>query len=344
MDQERIHSLLRKYGKQACTPEETAELERWYASLGGEKPPPFADAAAASAMQEQLWQQISAARQPARRFSLPVWARVAAVILPLAVAALLLFKKDKTLEHNTLAVNSQTHTVSSPYGATRKLVLPDGTEVWLNAGSELRYEPDFNNSRREVTLQGEAYFDVKANAEKPFIIRTGKMNIRVLGTSFNVKAYPEDQLSEASLIRGAIEVSPASQPDRRFILKPNDKIVLLNQQLKASPGIMPPEEFAALQQQGYTVSKISVDPADNLVAETAWLSNRLVFMNESFEDIALRLERKFEVKVIFEDSIAPALRFTATFDDEDVRQTLEALRYTAAFNFRIENKNIYITR
>ncbi|RPE09022.1 DUF4974 domain-containing protein [Chitinophaga lutea] len=347
MSPQRIQTLLLKYGKQECTPEETAELEQWYASLDGQAARPFADDAAEADMREKLWQQISTARQPARRFHLPVWARVAAVALPLAVAALLFYNRGSRTAHNgTATVNATAAVITIPYGTTRKVSLPDGTTVTLNAGSELRYEPDFNQTHREVALTGEAYFDVTKDADKPFIIHTGKMDIRVLGTSFNVKAYPEDLTTEASLIRGSIEVTPTAQPGRRFVLKPNEKIVLPNQQLTNSPGAMPEELFATMQEKGYAVSNVSINPADSTVAETAWVSNRLAFMNESFKEIALQLERKFEVKVIFENEAIAALRFTATFDNENIAQTLEALQYTATapFTFRIDQQNIYITR
>ncbi|WP_343702321.1 FecR domain-containing protein [Chitinophaga sp.] len=343
-EQQRIHSLLHKYGRQQCTPEELAELESWYASLGASSPLPFPDEAAELAVKEELWQQIGHARRPARSFRLPVWARVAAIALPLVAGAWLLLKKTPSPAPAAIATASAAQAITTPYGATRQATLPDGTEVWLNAGSSLTYGPGFGESQREVTLTGEAFFDVEKNAEKPFVIHTGKMNIRVLGTAFNVKAYPDDQTHEASLIRGAIEVSPLSRPEKKVVLKPNEKIVLPNLPLKTSPGMLPEESFKALQRDGYALAAVSVNPADQSVAETAWVSNRLAFMNERFEDIALRLERKFEMKIVFTDSLAPALRFTATFENENVRETLEALQYTAPFSFRIDQKTIYITR
>ncbi|WP_119079373.1 FecR family protein [Chitinophaga alhagiae] len=342
-DQQRIHSLLHKYGRQQCTPEELAELESWYASLGGGSSLPFPDAAAELAVKETLWQQINRSKQPARSFRLPVWARVAAIALPLAAGAWFLLKKTPAPATVT-AARADARSITTPYGATRQATLPDGTEVWLNAGSSLTYGPGFGDSQREVTLSGEAFFDVEKDAGKPFVIHTGKMDIRVLGTAFNVKAYPNDQTHEASLIRGAIEVSPLSHPDKKVLLKPNEKIVLPNQPLTTSPGMLPEEGFKALQRDGYALAAVSVNPADRSVAETAWVTNRLAFMNESFQDIALRLERKFEVKIVFADSSASALRFTATFEDENIRETLEALQYTAPFNFRIDRQTIYITR
>ncbi|SIN94702.1 FecR family protein [Chitinophaga niabensis] len=338
MNQERIDQLLTLYGRNECTTEELAELHTWYQQLETNQAPPFMDDKAAAQLQARLWEQLNTARQPTRVFRLPIWARVAAVALLLAGAAFWLLQTNSSKTNTPLAVAPAPKKISIPYGATKKIQLPDGTEVWLNAGSELLYAADFNTSHRTVQLSGEAFFDVKKDAERPFIINTGKMNIRVLGTAFNVKAYPEDKTSEASLIRGAIEVSMHGDPEKKFILRPNEKIVFPNRPLPGST------ELVELQREGYALSNVSINPVDNSVIETAWTNNRLAFMNERFGDIAQQLERKFEVKLHFEDSTAAGLRFTATFEDEDIRETLEALQYSLPFNFRIEKKDIYITR
>lgn len=338
MNQERIDQLLTLYGRNECSTEELAELHEWYRQLETNQAPPFTNDQAAVQLQAHLWEQLKTARRPARVFRLPVWARVAAVALVLAGAAFWLVQATSSKTTTPLAETPQPKKISIPYGATKKIQLPDGTEVWLNAGSELLYAADFNTSNRTVQLSGEAFFDVKKDAERPFIINTGKMNIRVLGTAFNVKAYPEDKTSEASLIRGAIEVSMHGDRKKKFILRPNEKIVFPNRTLPGS------DELVELQREGYALSNVSINPLDNTVIETAWTNNRLAFMNERFGDIALQLERKFEVKLHFEDSTAAGLRFTATFEDEDIRETLEALQYSLPFNFRIDKKDIYITR
>lgn len=338
MNQERIDQLLTLYGRNECSTEELAELHKWYQQLDTNQAPPFTDDKAAAQLQAQLWEQLKTARRPARVFRLPVWARVAAVALVLAGAAFWLIRTNSSKINTPLAVRSAPKKISIPYGATKKIQLPDGTEVWLNAGSELLYAADFNTSHRTVQLSGEAFFDVKKDAERPFIINTGKMSIRVLGTAFNIKAYPEDKTSEASLIRGAIEVSMHGDPKKKFILRPNEKIVFPNRPLPGS------NDLEALQREGYALSNVSINPVDSTVVETAWTNNRLAFMNERFMDIAQQLERKFEVKLHFEDSTAAGLRFTATFEDEGIRETLEALQYSLPFNFRIDKKDIYITR
>jgi hypothetical protein len=112
-------------------------------------------------------------------------------------------------------------------GNKSKINLPDGSQVWLNAGSRLDYNNEnFNRDSREVELTGEAFFDIAHNAAKPFIVRSGNMRIRVLGTSFNVKAYPGEDNMETSLIRGSVEITINDKPGNVFVLKPNEKLVV----------------------------------------------------------------------------------------------------------------------
>ncbi|RYF89259.1 MAG: hypothetical protein EOO03_06425, partial [Chitinophagaceae bacterium] len=119
--------------------------------------------------------------------------------------------------------------VATRNGSRSKVLLPDGTNVWLNSGSKLTYSREMDLGKtREVTLTGEAFFDVVKNEKRPFIIHTSRMKVKVLGTRFNVKAYEEDKTTETSLINGSVEVFIKAAPGRRFLLKPNEKLVLAN--------------------------------------------------------------------------------------------------------------------
>lgn len=338
MDPQRLQTLLHKYGQRQLTDEENAELESWYAALGQDMPAPFTGPDSEHHVQEHIWDQLTVARQPAKTFRIGRWLRAAAIILPLAGIATYFAMRTSPVEQ---ASPQLAETISTPRGAMRRITLPDSTKVTLNAGSEISYKMKENT--REVTLRGEAFFDVAPDPQKPFLIQAGRMNIRVLGTAFNVKAYPEDRTAEASLIRGLIEVSLTADPSRKFTLRPNDKIVLPNRQEAAADE---PDDLKKLYTQGYALSSVSVSPQNREIVETAWTDNRLYFMNESFADIATELERKYEVRIQLADKATRNLRFTATFENENIRQVLEALQYTSTspFNYRIENNQIYITR
>ena len=120
--------------------------------------------------------------------------------------------------------------VTTKYGSKTDIQLPDGSKVWLNSGSSLKYDKQFGKELREVVLSGEAFFDVVRNAEKPFIIHTTNMDIKVLGTRFNVKSYANDKQSEASLIHGSIEVFIKKEGLKKILSEPNHKIVVMNDQ------------------------------------------------------------------------------------------------------------------
>jgi transmembrane sensor len=221
-------------------------------------------------------------------------------------------------------------------GSRSKAQLPDGTEVWLNGGSRLTYHPDMNNlDDREVTLEGEAFFDVSKNAAKPFYIHTTKMGIKVLGTSFNVKAYTEDQTTEATLITGAVEVTLNDGLERNVKLLPNQKIILQhnNANTLTKPDLV----------TGYKVEMIHSNQPGSMVAETAWRDNFLVFDNDRFKDIALKMERWYGIKIHLNNELNN-YHFTGTFKNETFPEVLEALKVTTSFHCRIVSNEVFITQ
>jgi len=142
-----------------------------------------------------------------------------------------------TTTENNVQANSLRE-VTTKKGNRTKIQLPDGSNVWLNAGSKINYSKNFEGKERVVFLNGEAFFvvflngeaffDVVKNPQKPFIIHTSKIDIKVLGTQFNVKAYEEDNTTETSLIRGSVEIFLKNDPGKKFLLRPNEKLVLNN--------------------------------------------------------------------------------------------------------------------
>jgi ferric-dicitrate binding protein FerR (iron transport regulator) len=233
--------------------------------------------------------------------------------------------------------------ISTRYGSKTTLLLPDGTKVWLNAGSKLTYDSAFGKSLREVTLSGEGYFDVVKNKEKPFIIHASRMNVTVLGTEFDVKSYPSDKTSEASLIRGSIEVTLSDQPRKKVILKPNEKIVVdnykfANQLAQTVDNPRRPSSIAEIP-KSIAVKNLTYENKTGEVIETSWVENRLVFQDESFEEIARKLERWYGVTIRFGNEKLKENHLTGSFTNETIRQALEALKFTAEFSYAIDNNN-----
>ncbi|MCR8560103.1 FecR family protein [Mucilaginibacter sp. BJC16-A38] len=240
---------------------------------------------------------------------------------------------------NTLAELQKTSTKPKTHSI---ITLTDGTKVTLNAESTLKYPASFDGSTREVYLIGEAYFDVHKDHQHPFIIHTQKMNVKVLGTAFNVKAYPQDATTETTLIRGAIEVTLADRPSDRIILKPNEKLILKNHTDVRHKDVHKITAGENNETQ-YTLTTLTHYKAnDTSVIETAWLKNKLVFRNEDFSTLAERMQRWYGVNIIFENEELKQYRFNGVFENETIDQALFALKLTESFHYKIQNSNVYI--
>ncbi|RPE05425.1 DUF4974 domain-containing protein [Chitinophaga lutea] len=218
-------------------------------------------------------------------------------------------------------------------GTRSHIKLADGTSVWLNADSELKYPLRFKGGTREVHLKGEAFFDVAPDASKPFIVHTETMHINVLGTSFNVKAYPGDHVSEATLISGVVEVQLKNQADKRIRLKPAEKLVVPN----GKDSLPEPAAGQPIISKATYFSK-----EDSAIIETAWIDNKLIFHDESFTSLATRMERWYNVTIRFENAAIGHLRFSGMFRNESVMQALEALQLTEKFHYRQADDAIVI--
>lgn len=231
--------------------------------------------------------------------------------------------------------------ISTRNGSKTNIVLPDGTKVWLNSGSKLTYDKQFDNLTRDVVLTGEAYFDVVHNPDKPFIIHTRAMDIKVLGTEFNVKSYPDERTTETSLIRGSIEVTLKDKRAEKIMLKPNEKLVITNEE------ILEPTLSAKNKKTETPIinlGHIKYFSLDSTILETSWVENRMVFEDESFGDLAKKMERWYGVTFSFADNDVQQLRFTGNFQNETIEEALSAMQITAAFRYRVDYKKVTITK
>lgn len=229
-------------------------------------------------------------------------------------------------------------------GSRSRSLLPDGTTVWLNAGSKLYYENDFTGTTREVRLDGEAFFDVVKQAERPFIVHTSGIDIKVLGTAFNVKSYPEDKTVETTLYRGLVQVVRHEAPEKTAIqLLPNEKLILAKQAAKEAGDlphvIVSNKEIPA----NFTITHIDSTKKENERFETAWLYSRLEFRGDSFDELALKLERWYNVNIVFTDEKVKQLNFNGSFEKETVEQAFKGLQAALPFSYKINNNEISIS-
>ena len=210
----------------------------------------------------------------------------------------------------------------NPRGQKSVMLLTDGTRVWLNADSKLTYAKNFGElDSREVYLEGEAFFDVVRNPSKPFIVHTSDVNIKVLGTSFNVKSYADDGLIETTLVEGKVEIDKPddlSRSDSKVVLRPNQKA---------------------------TFSKESreIDIKEVVAQETvAWRNDRLVFKSESFSEVIKQLERWYNVSIHVEESAHLSCTLTASIEKESLEEILDFLAVTHRIDFSISGNEVYI--
>jgi len=242
--------------------------------------------------------------------------------------------KSVTKQTNNAFVNE----VVTKRGSKSSIKLPDGTIVRLNTDSRLTYLNFTAGKNREVTLIGEAYFDVAHDSSRPFIIHTGKINIKVLGTSFNVRNYPQDKELETSLIKGKIEVSLESRPEDIITLKPTEKLIIAKEQDELASAT----KVKSSIDNKVVLTSITYLRHDSLVAETSWLNDKMVFVNQPLDKIAIELERKYAITISFKDEKVKKFRYTGVFENVSLEKVFQLIKYSKNINYKIDDKNIVI--
>ncbi|TWF39839.1 FecR family protein [Chitinophaga polysaccharea] len=333
MKSERIAVLMAKKASRSASQEELEELEQLLtADPGAAFTASIIDrmgnnAAGQMEFAEQGWEKIvprlSAAPVTAMRIKRGWWAAAAAVVGLTATGI-----GWQWWRHQHLAIASRQE-ITAPLGQTMKALLPDGTTVWLNAGSKLSYDQRFNNSRRDIQVSGEIFLDVIKNDARPFVVHTRKLDVHVLGTSFNIKAYDDDNRSEVAVVGGKVQVIMHNSLEKKVILLPHEKLILSTIGKTDSLSL---------------VNFPEANGKDSLVAETAWREQKLVFKNETFESVARKMERQFNVSISFEDESLKKEILSGVFEKEGIVKALKLLQMTTPFHFRIQQRQVYISK
>ncbi|MCW3111194.1 MAG: hypothetical protein JWQ09_5700 [Segetibacter sp.] len=260
------------------------------------------------------------------------------IVLLLAVTGYLFFSSPG----KTTRIPAYTEIISGK-GVRKSVTLPDGTNVWLNADSRLSFDANIHeNNIRVVELAGEAFFDVVHIKDRPFIIHTKKVSITVLGTAFNVKAYPGEKNCETTLIRGSIELVTNDKAKQKFILKPSEKFSVIERKTKGTAGIRNSDkgnDSSFLLIEYITPVKLA---NKEYVPETSWTENKLIFENETLDELVPKLERWYNVKIDITAKSRAGYKFTGSFANETIEQALTAMKLIKPFNFKINDKNIAI--
>lgn len=260
------------------------------------------------------------------------WMAAASIIALFAAGAIMMYYLKNP------AANHTQQQLATTYGKRIHTVLPDGSSVWLNAGSTIKYTDNLVvNGKREVTLTGEAYFDVKHDTAHPFIVHAGKMSVVVLGTAFNIRAYPSDTHMETTLIRGKVQVINEDKPGQNIVLYPNEKVVLATQSELTRKYKLAVKNTAPIDSIS---SKVTLP--DETITETGWVNNKLSFKNENFTDLSQQLERWYNVQISFDNDTYITKEFTGTFKDQSIDEVMNALQIIEPFHYKLKNNQIHI--
>ena len=243
---------------------------------------------------------------------------------------------------NQIVSNYRTE-ITVPYGTKTIAKLPDGSIVYLNAGSTLSYNQDFNKTKRQLHLSGEAYFNVATNKSKPFEVFTSTLIVRATGTKFNVKAYPNESVTTATLVEGKIDIRKRSwsKDDDGIELSPKQCLVYYSEKAKKGNSISLPNQKTSQNQQGNDDDKFTLYKNVKTELYTSWSQDNWVIESEALRTFAPKLERRYNMIIQFKDEEIKDYTFSGTIRKETIEQFLQALKLTTPIiNYKIKKDTI----
>ena len=258
-----------------------------------------------------------------KRSNKNVFHRIAAAAVIIFIAGSILFikeggKKNRLIEQKTSLIEKR-----NSNGVKSTIALTDGSKIWLNADSRIQYPKVFTGNTREVYLNGEAFFEVAKIPSRPFVIHLANGTVRVLGTSFNIRAYDNEKIIETSVATGKVAFIPkyrkSGKKQDTVFLTPNNKVRYL-----------------------FTKEEVIVEPTISL-ADKAWIGGKLIFKAMSFEEIGVQLERNFGKKVVFLSNATRQFRLTGSFQNNSLEEILFYLSKSKEFNYKITNTEVLIS-
>ena len=262
-----------------------------------------------------------------------------------ALVSLWIFRNDSVQN-----LGNTKYQIIVPRGGKSEVVLPDGTRVWLNAGSSFKYGADYGIDNCDVYLEGEGYFSVINNPAKPFIVNTAGLEIKAYGTSFNVKAYPEEKFVITTLVEGIVKIEGNGL---NLSLKPKEVVVLNKKSFEIATNGNKHATSSSLgkgidhsrseKKEDISFDKsVQVKSDVNINIYTSWKDNYWIIESESLKNIALILERKFDVTIHIESPELNQYTFTGTFYKETLEQILDILKLTAPLRYKIKEGIVVI--
>lgn len=235
--------------------------------------------------------------------------------------------------------------ITAPYGSKSELILPDSSHVILNAGSTIRYRSDFNLNNRDINLVGEAYFKVAKNAGLPLIVTAGNLNVKAIGTEFNIKAYHDESFIETTLIEGKVEISQldAMETSQFVDLNPNQKAIYIKEadsyKLEKVQDLTSP-----VKEPVKTIyDNILISPKVDVSQVVAWTKGKLIIKGESLDNLCIELQRKYDVSFVLTDEEIKKYRFTGVLLDETLEQVMNVIKLTAPIVYQVKGKTVILS-
>ncbi len=266
-----------------------------------------------------------------------------------AVAALIVFAWLFFYPDHLFRTDDQFTTIEAPMGSKTRVVLPDGSHVWLNAGSTITYHNDYNLHSRTVQLCGEAFFDVEQR-NLPFVVRTPELNILALGTSFNVKAYADDPFIETTLVSGRLLIEKSTLKGSRLEdiqLKPNQKAIFYRElgtlSLRHTDSMPEEVEEVDLVKTAKEITRVKIQQKVDVTPEVGWKDGILLIDSEPLIALARILERRYNVSIVFKDEGLQDYVYSGRLKEPTLEQVMRAMQLTSPITFSIEDKMVYLS-
>ncbi len=274
----------------------------------------------------------------------PVFYRIAAAVLLFFIilaSGILLFRTFIT--QNFRLTNSE---YNVPYGSRSQMVLPDGSKVWLNAGTKIKFNNRFGLNNRDLYLEGEAYFVVKP-AKKSFHVITRVVSVEVKGTVFNIKAYADEDIVETTVEEGSVQLFLRNdKKHEKVMLYANQRAIYNIMKDKLSDNKVKEhveretEKNALVLTDNNVIKNVIIDKKIEPEIYTSWKDEKWIVEREELQQLAKKLERRYNVKVFFKDESLRSYVFSGVLRDETLEQVLNYIKLTAPVGFEIKNNQV----
>lgn len=266
--------------------------------------------------------------------------KVAAILILVFVVGLLW---GRFTGHDAPGNEKDFYTIEAPRGAKSFVTLADGSRIWLNAGSRISYQRNYNQDNRKIFLEGEAFFEVAKNPKIPFYVHSSGIIVKAIGTSFNVKAYPEEGIVETTLVEGSISIESTGKSGRKeqILMQPHQKANFYKSTREVVVDI-PSEkekvrEIAPVPVKVSKIERVEVKKEIDTELYTSWKDKRWFFEKESLEDFAVILQRIYDIRIVFRDNELKNYRLSGSLEEENLEQVLKALQYTVPMDYNIDH-------